>query len=269
MNPGARLTGRGLVAILAASLAPASASAGCKVFSYDDVEESTWFGAPLLAFKAIPVGGALLVDPQDDAVVGIQEVAPDGSFGSALDVTFEPIADAAAVTRVRPNASLAVGREYRVVRSLRTGDTEPDGGPAVQFSVTTHDDTPPPDVEVLHARYRTNDGCGTHLDLAVAPWADGQIVQEIQTAWDPEFADRETASLLSRDALALPVGGGAPWLRARTWIPSGEHGEWSDPLRIAGCACGTANRTPTGTPLAVALVLPWLLARRGKGAQAT
>ena len=42
MNPGARLTGRGLVAILAASLAPASASAGCKVFSYDDVEESTW-----------------------------------------------------------------------------------------------------------------------------------------------------------------------------------------------------------------------------------
>lgn len=235
-----------------------SAFAGCETIDYYDISYTPWFEHSLLAFATVPPTAALIIDPQRYPIDGIQKVHSDGSVGELIQGTYDET-NAPALSLWRPDAPLMDGARYQAV--LAEDDWAKELGKVADFTVDDEAAVPAPVGAVLKAR-RVHSGCAQELAVAVAPWGGDAWFHEVQVGSDLDFT-RAWSVALTSDSNAVDMGGastGKPWIRTRTWVASGEPGQWSEPVRIAGCAHGRSGPRALG----VAALLPWVMSRRKK-----
>lgn len=245
----------GVVSMLMAASVPAFAECGASE-DYHTFDDSPWFDFAALAFASVPSDAALLSDPLDVPIEAIQQVLEDGSLGAPIEGTRKTL-DISTFNWWRPDAPMNDGATYRVVfMDVEISSGYPSAGSdrIVEFTVDNNIAQEAPDAEVVNA-HRKSDYCSGGMAVSVSPWDGRKWIHEVQVASNSDF-DAPVSSLLTYDS------GGSQyynsWVRTRTWAPSSEPGEWSEPVRACGCAENGAKPEVFG----LFALLPLLLMRR-------
>lgn len=251
---------RSCVGVVSMVLMAASepAFAGCDSSDYHSFDDSPWFDFAPLAFDSVPSDAALLTDPLDVPIEAVQQVLEDGSLGARV-VGKRKTLDITTFNSWRPDAPLIDGATYRVVFldvEISSGYPSAGSDRVVDFVVDDSVAQETPDSEIVSA-HSTGGRCFEGMAVSVSPWDGDNWLHEVQVASDSVF-EEPLSSLLTYDSGESQYD--SFWVRTRTWGPSGEPGEWSEPVRACGCAEASGKPAPAG----LLAVLSLAAFRRGR-----